>query len=239
MSTRNKRILFVSVSVLIVVFGIIFPVYHFYPFPSNSEIPISVSNGYSNVTYSGDFRNNFTGNSYLMPSELVSATVNDTNHINSSLTLAIHKGHIYYDFVDTHIVIDYLLSVAGVFTTNLNPSSVTFSYSATGRSNQSGTILTTFAPPYSTAVPQGQNISVNKLGYLVLSGLGHNNVTVSLFNKSRSASLFHFSIASMEMEIVLNWYSNSTHIFDVGVTVNGLEKPVSAIISMEIDEVNE
>lgn len=233
----QRKIIFVLVSIVIIVLGVGFPIYHFYASSQNKQEAISVSNGSASVVYSGDFQNNSSGNSFILPTEEATAMVFEADHQNSSLTIGIHKGQIYYDKDNKHIVIDYNFTVSGRFSTNLQPSSLTLSFNASGLSNQSGVALSTFAPPFSTVVPSAENMSVNMLGNLWLSGLGQKNVTTRLLSENPDARLYNFSV-SVEMETELNWYSNSTHTFLLGVSVNGLQKPVFASISMTIEEVN-
>ena len=231
----RKRSMLVIAAVLIIAFAILFASYHFYGNLFTDSPPITVNDGYMNVTYSGHFNVISSTDPYLFSSNVSRAVVSDANHAHSYLTVAVQDGQLFYQSAVGHISIDYNLVVSGQFTTNLHPTSLTISYDAKGLINQSGVLLDTSAPPYSNFIPPAHNMSVDSLGKLVHSGFGAVSVTENLLNENSQLSVYNFSV-SIPMDIALNWYPDSSHTFHLSARVNGLSKPVIAVISMSIVE---
>ena len=142
-----------------------------------------------------------------------------------------------YDPAINAVRVFYNLSINGQFTTNIHPDSLTISYIAKALSNQSGFHVLTWAPPYSNWIPTAQNLSPDTLGYLTHAGIGSVNVTTKLVNESARGTLYNFSV-SVNMNIILNWYPNSIHIFELRAQVNGLSEPVAAALDMSIVEMS-
>ena len=226
------------VVVIIVVFGIIFPLNHLYDPLFKDSPAILVKNGSLNVTYSGDFRNiTNTNHDFLFSSNSSIATISEQGHSNSTLSISIDRGEIYFDASDNLTHTEFNLTVMGKFNSNLHPISLTVSYLAKGLTNQSTIVYSTNAPPTSSWIPQSKNISTNNLGELTRFGLGGVNVTANLLNDSGKSTQYNFSV-SVQMEIWMVWYPDSSHTFVFGSALNGLSKPVSSTIAMEMVEVN-
>lgn len=237
-SVNKKKIAFYSViTVVLVVFGIIFPIYHLYDPLFGHEPVISVENGYYDVTYSGDFKNiTDTANSFLFTTNASRSTVIDSWQPNSTLDVRATNGQIFFVGTPNDVVtIFYNLVVSGHFTSNLHPNSVTISFGALGP-NQSSVLLTTIAPPQSTFVPPAENLSPNSLGNLRLIGQGYTNVNANLLNESSNLPFYNFNV-SVPMQLTVKWSSGSTHLFSLSAQVNGLSKPVNSTLSMIIIEV--
>lgn len=234
----NKKIAFYSViTVIVIVLGIIFPVYHLYDPLFGHNPTISVKDGFYNVTYSGNYRNISSTNPVLFSTGLSRSTVVDNNYPNSTLDLQLMNGGIFYlggPSSDVNIVFN--LTVGGHFTGNLHPKSLTLSFGAVGP-NQTSITLETSAPPHSTWVPEARNLSPDTFGNLVLVGPGNVSVTTNLLNQSSNVPFYNFYV-SVQMWLTVKWYSGSTHTFNLSAQVNGLGKPVNSTLSMTIVEVN-
>lgn len=244
-TNKNKIRLGVAavISVLIVIFGVVLPLADFYGPLLSPQPSITVLNGYANATYSGDFKNNSSANDYFFPNDIATANVSGTSGPNSTLTLGIGGGRIYYESGIDVLHIEYFLSVSGHFTSNLHPKSLTLLYNSSGPKNQTGVSLDTFAPPFASWGPNAShkpvsnNLSYDKLGYLSHSGFGSVSVTTDLLNESSSLKDYNFSV-SAHMEITLNLYPNSTHAFLLEAQVNGLQKLVDSCVEFSVNEVN-
>ena len=236
LSRKQRAVMYSVIAVLVLIFGIIFPVYHLYDplFKENPEI--TVRGGYYNVTYSGDFKNiTDTSNAFLFSTNASVATAIETGHPNSTLDVQLTKGVIFYLGAPSDVVtIMYNLSVRGHFAGNLHPESLTISFGAIGP-NQSSVILETWAPPYSSWIPTAQNLSPDTLGNLILVGAGNVSVTTGLLNQSNNVPFYNFHV-SVQMWLTVKWYTGSSHLFDLSAQVNGLSKPVNSTLSMKIVE---
>ena len=130
---KKKRVAVYSVVILLVlIFGIIFPIYHVYnPFFKNNP-EITVQDGHLNVTYSGDFKTMTENLSFFTFSTNISrALVMNAGHHNSTLSVNLTKGNIIYDSAENQAIITFNLSVRGHFSGNLYPESLTVSVSET------------------------------------------------------------------------------------------------------------
>ncbi len=237
MSTSRKKIALYSViTVIIIVMGIIFPIYHLYDPLFGHNPSITVKDGHYNVTYSGDFKNiTDTANSFLFTTNASRSTVIDSGQPNSTLDVRATNGQIFFVGTPNDVVtIFYNLVVSGHFTTNLHPKSVTISFGALGP-NQSSVLLTTIAPPQSTFVPPAENLSPNSLGNLRLIGQGYTSVNANLLNESDNVPFYNFNV-SVQMQLTVKWYPGSSHLFDLSAQVNGLSKTVNSTLSMTIVE---
>ncbi|MHB1471117.1 MAG: hypothetical protein ACYCSA_03830 [Thermoplasmataceae archaeon] len=237
---RKRTLIYSSIVILILIFGVIFPVYNVYGFIFNGNPPITVQDGYYNVTYSGNFESLSNFNSFGFATNASRSTVTDANHPFSFLDVSLAKGSIYYNpssaSPENVLNIVFYLSISGHFSSNLHPKFLSISYGAVG-SNQSSVILTTWAPPYSTEVPVAVNLSPDTLGNLALVGPGNVSVTTNLLNQSGHASSYNFYVSVM-MWLTVKWIPNSSHTFDLSAQINGLSKPVNSTLSMTIVEMN-
>lgn len=236
-TSTNKKIAFYSIiTAIVIVFGIIFPLYHLYDPLLNHNPTISVENGHYNVTYSGDFKNiTDTTDSFLFNTSASRSTVLVSGQPNSTLDVKATNGEIFFGAPSNDVIsILYDLVVIGHFNSNLHPESVKISFGALG-TNQSSVLLTTLAPPQSTFVPPAENLSPYSLGNLRLIGQGYVSATADLFNESSSLPFYNFSV-SVPMELTVKWYSGSSHLFDLSAQLNGLSKPVNSTLSMTIVE---
>ena len=230
---KRKRIAAYSVVIILVlIFGIIFPLYHVYdPFFKNNP-EITVQDGHLNVTYSGDFKTMTENLSFFTFSTDISrALVMNAGHHNSTLGVNLTKGNIIYDSAENQAVITFNLSVGGHFSGNLYPESLTVSISETDPNST----LSTFAPPSSTAVPRADNLSPNTLGYLWLSGADHKSVTTNLLNQIGNSPFYNFYV-SVQMQVNLAWHPVSAYTLVLSAQVNGLSEPVNSALSMTIVE---
>ena len=232
----NKKIAFYSViTAVVILFGVIFPVYHIYNDYFEPEPIISVRDGYYNTTYSGNYKDISSFNPVLFSTNSSRSTVVEKNHSNSTLNLNLTNGDI--DFCGapmSHVNIVFNLSVAGTFANNLHPKSLTISFGAVGP-NQTTVILETLAPPYSTYIPVSSNLSPYTLGKLVLVGPGYTSVTTKLLNQYTNDPFYNFYV-SVQMWVTVKWYSDTNHTFNLSAQVNGLSKPVNSTLSLNIFE---
>ena len=238
---KNKRIVaYAVIIILIMIFGLIFPVYHLYDplFGQKHSVPITVKAGYSNVTYAGDYEaNNSSSNPFLFSSTVSRSIVTDAGYPNSSLDLRLTNGFIYWIGSPNNVVsVNYNLTINGNFTSNLQPNSLTISFGANGP-NQSSVILFTWAPPYSSWIPTAENLSPYTLGYLNLVGPGNVSVTTNLLNENGNVPYYDFYV-SVQMELTMHWYNGSSHLFDLSAQVNGLSEPVNSTLAMTILEMS-
>ena len=234
---KKKRVAVYSVVILLVlIFGIIFPIYHVYDpfFKNNSEI--TVQDGHLNVTYLGNYKNVDSINPVQLSTNISRSTVMDLGHLNSTLDLQLTEGLIYYLGAPNNVVtIIFDLLVSGHFTNNLHPASLTISFAAVGQ-NQSSVLLTaTTYTSSSVKLPAAENISTAKFINLQLEGYGNVSATTGLLNESSSVPFYNFC-ASVQMWLTVKWYTGSSHLFDLGAQVNGLSKPVNSALSMTIVE---
>ncbi len=231
----NKRIAFYSViTAIIIVIGIILPLYHFYDPLFEHNPAISVNNGYYKVTYSGNFKN-ITERSTLFTfsTDTSTAFVYTAGHPNSTLNVSLAKGNIIYNKVENQAIITYNLSVGGHFTSYLHPSALILSIDVTGKN----TTISTWAPPVSTFVPTAENLTPNNLGYLSISGPGNVSVLTKLLNYSNQVQFYNFFV-SVTIQINVAWNPASINTFVMGAQVKGLVKPVDSTLSMTIVETN-
>ncbi|MHB1812500.1 MAG: hypothetical protein ACYCPR_08850 [Thermoplasmataceae archaeon] len=232
---RKRTLIYSSIVILILIFGVIFPVYNVYGFIFNGNPPITVQDGYYNTTYSGDYRNIGSLNPVLFSTNASRSTVVENNHPDSTLNLNLTNGGIYFTGAPmSHVDIIFNLSVAGTFANNLHPKSLTISFGAVGP-NQTTVILETLAPPYSTYIPVSSNLSPYTLGKLVLVGPGYTSVTTKLLNQYTNDPFYNFYV-SVQMWVTVKWYSDTNHTFNLSAQVNGLSKPVNSTLSLNIFE---
>lgn len=234
---KKKTVVYSTIIILILIFGVIFPAYHVYNNILKTQPAITVKDGYYNATYSGNFRLDSNIHEYPFSTNESRAIVIDTGHPNSTLDVSAYNGVIFYlNAPDNVVNIIFNLSVSGHFTSNLHPKSLTISCGALG-ANQSSVMLNTWAPPYSSWVPVAKNLSPDTLGNLVLVGPGNVSVTTSLLNQSNSVPFYNFYV-SVQMWLTVKWYEGSSHLFDFSAQANGLCKPVNSTLSMTIVEVS-
>lgn len=240
---KHWAIIAVVISIVIVLLGIIFPLTNFYGSLFSPQPDITVLDGYANVTYSGNFQNNTSNNDYFFPNEIATANVSESSGNNSTFSIEIGRGSIFYDSGSGDLTMGYMLSVSGHFATTLHPRSLTLMYNASGPKNQTLVNLATWAPPFSSWGPNSSfkpvsnNLSDVNLGNLVHSGFGSVSVTTLLLNESSSSLVYNFSL-SVFMQITLQLYHNSTHSFLINAQLNGLQKPVTSCIQISLKEVN-
>lgn len=237
-SNKKKRTAIYSVIIILVlIFGIIFPLYHLYDPLFNDNPAVTVNDGYYNVTYAKDFKN-ISGDYFPFSTNVSKATITDTDHPDSILDLSLSNGNIFYTPYSASpanaLNIIYNLVIYGHFTDDLHPSSLAVSFGAVGQ-NQSTVILTTLAPPLSTAVPEAENVSVDTLGNLILAGAGSVSVTAGLLNESSSVPFYNFYVSVM-MQVFVKWLTGSSHVFDLTAQVNGLSRGVTSTLSLAVVE---
>jgi len=237
-SSRKKRTaIYSTIVVLVIIFGIIFPVYHLYDPLFRNNPPITVSDGYYNVTYAEDFKN-INGTYFHFSTIASTSTVVDDDYLNSTLGVSLSNGVIFYIPSSASpanaLNINYNLVICGHFTGDLHPDSITISFAAIGK-NQSSVILTTFAPPLSNAIPKAVNLSPDNLGYLILAGAGNVSAKAGLVNESSNVPFYNFYVSVM-MQVFVKWLTGSSHQFDLSAKVNGLSKPVNSTLSMTVVE---
>ena len=232
---RKKTLLYSSLVILIIIFGVIFPVYNVYGFIFNGNPPITVQDGYYNTTYSGNFKDISSLNPVLFSTNSSVSTVMENNHPDSTLNLKLTNGSIYYAAGVRRVVcISFNLSVSGKFANNLHPMSLTLSYGAVGQ-DQKSEILVTEAPPSSTYIPVARNLSPLEFGKLLLVGQGYTSVTTKLLNQYISDPFYNFYV-SVRMEVTIRWLPDTNHLFNMSAQVNGLSKPVNSTLSLNIFE---
>ena len=232
----NKKIAFYSViTAVVILFGVIFPVYHIYNDYFEPEPIISVRDGYYNTTYSGNFKDISSLNPVLFSTNSSVSTVMENNHPDSTLNLKLTNGSIYYAAgVRCVVCISFNLSVSGKFANNLHPMSLTLSYGAVGQ-DQKSEILVTEAPPSSTYIPVARNLSPLELGKLLLVGQGYTSVTTKLLNQYTNDPFYNFYV-SVRMEVTIRWLPDTNHLFNMSAQMNGLSKPVNSTLSLNIFE---
>ena len=119
---KKKRVAVYSVVIILVlIFGIIFPVYQVYDPLFKNNPAITVSGGYYNVTYADDFKNlSSTANSFFFTTNASRTVVADTGHRNSTLDVSAVNGQIFFNGAPNNVVtIIFYLLVTGHFTNNL------------------------------------------------------------------------------------------------------------------------
>lgn len=236
--TNKKTVIYAIIISAVIIGGTFIPTFIIQQKFQYNKQSIIVKNSYYNTTYASNFKTNSPGNIYSFSTNQSIATVSDANHAKSTLSIEVQDGEIFYNPVNDYIFIQYNMVIIGKFTSNLLPSSLLISYIATGQHNQSGVGMNTNAPPTSTQTPKAENLSTDTLGNLWQSGFGQTNVTAQLFNETKIGTFFNFSV-SVQMQIFLNWYSNSTHTFVLSVKTNGLHKTATSSVSMSIKEIGE
>ncbi len=232
---KKKRLTIYSVIVLLIlVFGIIFPLYHLYVPLFEHKPAISVEDGYYSVTYSGNYKN-ITENStpFSFSTNTSMASVHTAGHANSTLSINLAKGNIIYNKVENQVIITYNLSVRGHFTSYLRPNTLILSIGVIGKN----TTISTWAPPFSTLVPVAENITPDNLGNLAISGTGNVSVLTNLLNYTNQVPFYNFFV-SVTIEINVAWNPVTTHTFVMGTQVKGLSKLVKSTLSMTIVETN-
>ncbi len=235
---KKKRVAVYSVIlIIIVIFGVIFPVYHFYDPLFKNNPAITVSGGYYNVTFARDFKNlTDTANSFLFTTNASRTIVADTGHPDSTLDVSAVNGQIFFNGAPNNVVtIIFDLLVSGHFTNNLHPASLTISFAAVGQNQSSVLLTTTTYTSSSVKLPTAENISTAKFVNLQLEGYGNVSATTGLLNESSSVPFYNFC-ASVQMWLTVKWYTGSSHLFDLSAQVNGLSKPVNSSLSMTIVE---
>lgn len=234
-TSPKKKIAFFSViTAIIIVMGIILPLYHFYDPLFGHNPAISVNDGYYNVTYSGNFKN-MTERSTLFAfsTDTSMASVYTAGHPNSTLNVSLAKGNIIYNKVENQAIITYNLSVRGHFTSYIRPSALILSIGVIGKN----TTISTWAPPASTFVPTAENLTPDNLGYLSISGPGKVSVLTNLLNYNSQVQFYNFFV-SVTIQINVAWDPVSVHTFVMGAQVKGLDKLVDSTLSMIIVETN-
>lgn len=237
MSTKNKKrrlTIYSLIVLLILVFGIIFPVYHLYDPIFEHKPAIFVRDGYQNVTYSGNFKS-ITENSTLFTfsTNTSTATVYTVGHPNSFLNVNLAKGNIIYNKAENQAIVTYNLSVRGHFTSYIRPDTLKLSIGVIGKN----TTVSTWAPPASTLVPMSENLTPDNLGHLAISGPGNVSVLTNLLNYSSQVPFYNFFV-SVTIEINVAWSPVTTHTFVMGAQVEGMSKLVKSALSMTIVETN-
>ena len=234
---KKKRVAVYSIIIILVlIFGIIFPVYHVYDTLLKNNPEITVQDGHLNVTYLGNYKNVDSINPVQFSTNISRSTIMDLGHLNSTLDLQLTEGLIYYLGAPNNVVtIIFDLLVSGHFTNNLHPASLTISFAAVGQNQSSVLLTTTTYTSSSVKLPAAENISTAKFVNLQLEGYGNVSATTGLLNESSSVPFYNFC-ASVQMWLTVKWYTGSSHSFDLGAQVNGLSKPVNSALSMTIVE---
>lgn len=228
---RNNIVLFAVIATLIVVLGVAFPLIHEYSKLFTHDPQISVQNGYSNVTFSGDFKD---GYQYTIPWVNATAFFGEQSY-NNFLTLSFVNGTGDLYYIESTVRLFVNVSISGQLTTNLHPSTISVKYNATGPKGEDGVIFLLISPiPYNGSYGD-RNVTFNYGQGGGFQGYGNGSEIGNLVNENASTPLYNFTL-NLRTWLTFNWYQNSTHNFAITATLNGLSEEVSSTINFAIKE---
>ncbi len=228
----NRKALFAVVAVVIVLGLYSSLEYVVLPLESKSPpIPsVTVKNAFSEVNVTGNFVNYSSDNNLFFNNTTSTAVIYEQGHRDSTLSVSISKGFLFYDPPDKMTVIMVNISIFGSLESNLHPSALIFGLSSNGSAkkyNITTQILGGFNRGNNTSMPYILSLE----GYMSATyDIKLTNEPLWSASSGYEQSRYNFSFSTVYQIAI--WSFTGIHTFGIWTELGGLSKTPIASVSI-------
>ena len=233
----NRKLLIPAVVAVVAI--LLFSSYELVILPYENRGPptyaVTVLDNNSSTAISGNFTSPSSVNPFLF-NVSANATIVENGYPNSTLTISLEVGQLYYNSADKSAMIDANLVIRGSIESNLHPSSFTVGASVLGPPNANNLQMFFGAVSEPRNPPLQNTTDNNQLGWFGYGVSG--NLTMSpLLNEPQwsassgySQSMYNFTYTTFYNVWMFSYWG--THVFSLWATLTGLSETPFASVTL-------